>query len=748
MIIKTNNHCYVKSCTIAAVLLLILLPINSSGYCNLNKTSNTIRMNILADKSIDFNSDWYTKPNSYAELVSWYKALENDYPDYLEVFKANELYGAGTVAGGYDIYYIRITNESLGFHKPEVLFLGSPHGDETVGTIGLYWFTDWLMRMAFTEEPCQDYSKDWLCWLIDNREIYITVSQNPYGFDHNYRFDYNDWDLNREADYDGPGSPTGGIWGSVNGRTLSAFINDHLIRVGCDFHGGVRMLLYPWSSNHDTVIGTSPISGKSYSHAPPDFYFFDVSSLRLGDYMGDYGGNLMKNNIGTIPDMISYEAQGGICPWAYGSDVFKNPSEDPYVEGNYPGSGVLWVSPEMSLNKNPQEFAFGNDTVHKYGAEVRRFVLHQTDLAQPYIRWQAGTPKNDALIPEGINIIFRWQVNGSLVVDHTYIQWGANNDPINHSEFSTPDFDEYAESYMGGTGWDNAMNGHTNGVFYEENIQIDGPGDYYFVAKAKVDQIYDNVLQPEIYGDTPYLRLVKERTDESYYEVIAGSDGIEEINGKLWWYSSVIHITIYENDPPEKPNIPFGQINGALGNDYAYDTISNDPDGDLIYYWFDWGDVTNSGWVGPYVSGAVGSASHVWTALGIHTVKVKAKDSGGAESKWSDPLIVVIEDTDNPKVEITKPEKALYLNNRKVLPFFVTFVIGSIDIEVTVIDSGIIDRVEFYIDNELKTIDDSEPYVWRWSECEQRKFIHKINVVAYDSTGKQTSEEISVIRLL
>jgi hypothetical protein len=47
----------------------------------------------------------------------------------------------------------------------------------------MYWFTDWLMRMAFTDEKSPEYSKDWLRWLIDNREIYIEASHNPYGFD-------------------------------------------------------------------------------------------------------------------------------------------------------------------------------------------------------------------------------------------------------------------------------------------------------------------------------------------------------------------------------------------------------------------------------------------------------------------------------------------------------------------------------------------------------------------------------------
>ncbi|MBS3773241.1 MAG: hypothetical protein KGY55_03470, partial [Candidatus Thermoplasmatota archaeon] len=62
---------------------------------------------------------WYEKPDSYSQLVGWYQSLEEQHPGYLEVFKANELYDTGRVAGGYDCWYVRITNESRGLDKPE-----------------------------------------------------------------------------------------------------------------------------------------------------------------------------------------------------------------------------------------------------------------------------------------------------------------------------------------------------------------------------------------------------------------------------------------------------------------------------------------------------------------------------------------------------------------------------------------------------------------------------------------------------
>jgi hypothetical protein len=632
---------------LGVIVILMLANFNPALGYSINYYNGAETFQEIDDSipEILMEPDWYRKPANYATLVSWYEALEDEYPDYIDVFKANELYDTDQATGGYDLYYVRITNENLGFNKPEVLFLGGPHGNEQVGTVGAYWFTDWLMRMAFTDETNDEFTRDYLQYIIDNREIYIEVSHNPWGFDHGpQRYDANGWDLNREADYDGPGSPAV-VWGSNNGKTLRAFVDSHLIRVGSDFHDGVRMLLYPWASTHSNSYGTSPISGYTYSYAPPDFYFFDVSSLRLGDFIGDYGGNLDEYSIGTIPETIHYTVKGGIAPWGYGADVETNPVEDPYVNdetwGNYPGAGILWISPEFSVIKNPSEDAFGNDTIHRFGAEVRRFILHQTDLAQPYVRWQPGTVENDITVDPGTTIEFYWQVNGSLVVDHTYIQWGTDPDPVNFSTENTDDYDEHAGEYSGGTGWDNAESGTTSSVTYSENITLNNPGDYYFVSKAQVDQVYGTALNPEIYGDEPYLRLIKERTNDEYYEILEGIDGTEEIKGQTWWYSPIIHVKV-KNEPPQTPTTPQGTNRGKPDVEYTFTTTTTDPDGDDVFYQWDFGDGTITDWMGPYDPEYHAFASHIWSEKGSYDIRVKAKDLHNSESDWSQTLHINI----------------------------------------------------------------------------------------------------------
>jgi hypothetical protein len=114
-------------------------------------------------------------------------------------------------------------------------------------------------------------------------------------------------------------------------------------------------------------------------------------------------------------------------------------------------------------------------------------------------------------------------------------------------------------------------------------------------------------------------------------------------------------IFVYElyttNSPPVIPGTPGGPTSGITGVEYTFTATTTDPEGEDIYYWFDWGDGENSGWVGPYDSGQEGSASHIWTSAGDFDVKVKAKDVNGGESDWSPIHVISIEE--GPIIEIT-----------------------------------------------------------------------------------------------
>ena len=112
----------------------------------------------------------------------------------------------------------------------------------------------------------------------------------------------------------------------------------------------------------------------------------------------------------------------------------------------------------------------------------------------------------------------------------------------------------------------------------------------------------------------------------------------------------------YPSDPPSQPTTPDGEEFGIWHQEYSYTSSSTDPEGDQIFYLFEWGDGSNSGWLGPYPSGATGTASHIWTELGTFSVRVKARDVWGSGSPLSEPLLVTITDNTPPNTpSITGP---------------------------------------------------------------------------------------------
>ena len=105
-------------------------------------------------------------------------------------------------------------------------------------------------------------------------------------------------------------------------------------------------------------------------------------------------------------------------------------------------------------------------------------------------------------------------------------------------------------------------------------------------------------------------------------------------------YYSIPSLFINNSESPSKPLKPIGSDSGKTGNEYYYQTSSIDPNGDNIFYLFDWGDTSEELWLGPYESGLTINVSHIWVNNGEYIIKVKVKDEFGHESGWSDSLVV------------------------------------------------------------------------------------------------------------
>jgi hypothetical protein len=94
--------------------------------------------------------------------------------------------------------------------------------------------------------------------------------------------------------------------------------------------------------------------------------------------------------------------------------------------------------------------------------------------------------------------------------------------------------------------------------------------------------------------------------------------------------------------PPNTPDMPAGQSFGFENVEYTYSSRTTDANGDNVYYLWDWGDGTQSSWLGPYSSGVTITTPHTFTASGSYSIRVKAKDVNGAQSGWSPALPVTM----------------------------------------------------------------------------------------------------------
>ncbi len=121
-----------------------------------------------------------------------------------------------------------------------------------------------------------------------------------------------------------------------------------------------------------------------------------------------------------------------------------------------------------------------------------------------------------------------------------------------------------------------------------------------------------------------------------YWKIIAWDPRGASNESLIWNFKTRV------NNPPNQPIEPIGPSKGQEGQELDYKTLTIDPDGDDLYYWFEWGDGENSGWLGPYPSIEIVNKSHVWMESGEYEIKVKAKDIFGAESNWSDSLTITI----------------------------------------------------------------------------------------------------------
>jgi len=114
-----------------------------------------------------------------------------------------------------------------------------------------------------------------------------------------------------------------------------------------------------------------------------------------------------------------------------------------------------------------------------------------------------------------------------------------------------------------------------------------------------------------------------------YWQVVAYNAQQESTASPIWFFSTA------PDTPPFRPTILAGPI--AAGKDILlnFTAIAPDPEGDQVYYQWDWGNGNISEWFGPYAFGDHAVASYKYAHDGNYSITVRAKDVHGQESSWS-----------------------------------------------------------------------------------------------------------------
>ena len=196
-----------------------------------------------------------------------------------------------------------------------------------------------------------------------------------------------------------------------------------------------------------------------------------------------------------------------------------------------------------------------------------------------------------------------------------------------------------------------------------------------------------------------------------------------------------------ENQPPSC-RLRVEPSSGYVPLNVTFQIEAMDPDGEIV----EWSlDVDDDGTPERSGSGSPPSTiEYTYESPGIYTARLTVVDDDGA---IKDTTFVVNVFEVSPAltfINITRPvECTLYFMDREIIPLiFFTVSIGPLTIDVNASDD--VTRVEFFVDNESKYIDDTPPFSWKWNETPLLGF-HTIKVVGY---GKEiVTDEIDIIAI-
>ena len=337
------------------------------------------------------------------------------------------------------------------------------------------------------------------------------------------------------------------------------------------------------------------------------------------------------------------------------NDFNKTKNEKSPLNNSYEGTLRIYIAEPVSrwnmYDGEPYHYGF---LAYAYNNEIN--IDYQNTIEDTII-WNGDVEENNVIV---IASIF----NSKKYTGFAY--------PPSSNKFDAHFVDATAGAIPGNTGYNIQKNNFTHTLFIEEgtatwchncpdmanklyDLYNEGEYPFYFItlisdenelADSRLTNDYNVFGYPTAFFDGGKEVIIGGGINiDNYISKIlsCGERNAHDLNltisvewlgeGNLEINFSITNNEIIQNEPPEIPTI-IGPSQAKFGENIEYTINSNDPEGDNIYYYIEWGDNSAEDWIGPYESGSDVIFNHIWSERGNYLIKVKAKDTENSESDW------------------------------------------------------------------------------------------------------------------
>jgi parallel beta-helix repeat protein len=431
--------------------------------------------------------------------------------------------------------------------------------------------------------------------------------------------------------------------------------------------------IFNYGFSNNTIINNSIISnigyGISFSEADNNFIMYNNITLntRDGIYIDLGDGNLIFrneisfNNVGiALWDSHNYVSNNKIFKNSlYGIDIRYNFNS--FIFNNIISHNDVGG---IGITESNENTILGNTVTQNFGHGVFLDISSSNNITGNTISYNN----------EGIGLFPDFDSNNNLIYHNNFL----NNIPNAFDEFENT---WYSLEIGEGNFWSDY-----NGKDEDEN----GIGDTPYNISGGSNQDLYPLMKP--YGSpiADFIYYANNRTfdgslsyDNNGYIVIYewdfgdGSTGQGEVITHVYNESGKFNVTltvtdndgyhgnitkIVEVEANYEPKAPLinGKLKGRRGKEYSYTFVSEDPNGDDVFYNIDWGDGNVSIWLGPFPSDEQIIINHSWAEKGTYIIMARAKDIYGAIGDWG-------------TLEIKMPKENLFYFNSYILSWLIEY---------------------------------------------------------------------------